>query len=269
MKLSTVLFFLFICVNLFPQQDTVKTYYDNGSVKSAVPYLNGVREGIAVFYFEDGKISEERGYLNDKVEGVVKTYYKNGNLKELFNIENGKREGPATLFDSTGSHTEDIIFEEGVRVGQEFLLVGEYREEDYQKYLAEWKLRQQQRGSKEDELSLPPKEESKIDFEEDPAYYQNAEIMPQPIGGMNALYNRLTYPIEAREKKIEGTVNIRTFIERSGEVSVAEVVEPVHPLLDEAARLAVYFTRFKPGLQRGKPIKIQMIIPIEFKLDKK
>ena len=34
---------------------------------------------------------------------------------------------------------EDVMFENGVRKGQEFLLVGEYREEDYQKLLAKWK----------------------------------------------------------------------------------------------------------------------------------
>jgi Gram-negative bacterial tonB protein. len=37
---------------------------------------------------------------------------------------------------------------------------------------------------------------------------------------------------------------------------------------DENARLSVYYTRFKPGLQKGQRVKVQMIIPIEFKLDK-
>lgn len=266
--------FLILCLQLLSfqaiaQVDTVKNYDTNGLIESAVPFLNGVREGVAIFYFEDGSVKEERTYLNDKVEGLVKIYYPNGNLKELFNIENGKREGPVSKFDSTGNHTEDIIFEDGFRIGQEFLLVGEYRQVDYQKYLAEWKQRQQQKVSKEDELSLPPKGEEKIDYEEDPAYYQNVEVMPEPIGGMEALNKRITYPKAALEKKIEGIVNIRTFIETSGEVSIAEIVEPIHPLLDEAARLAVYYTRFKPGLQRGKPIKVQMIIPIEFKIDHK
>lgn len=256
---------VFLYASLIAQTDTSKSYYPNGTLKSAIPYLNGVREGVAVFYFESGAKKEERTYLNDKVEGLVKLFYPNGNLMEVFNLENGKREGPASKFDSLGTHTEDVIFSEGLRTGQEFVLIGEYREEDYQKYLAEWKQQQQQQTSKEDELSLPPKEE-KIDLSEDPAYYQNVEVMPEPIGGMEALFRRITYPQIAREKKIEGTVNIRTFIETSGEVSVAEVVEPVHPLLDEAARLAVYYTRFKPGLQRGKPTKVQMIIPIEFRL---
>lgn len=268
MKLfSSLIFFLLLNCG-FAQTDSVNYYFENGQISAVIPFLNGVREGEARFFYESGAIKEERNYVNDKVDGIVKTYYLNGNLKEVYNIENGKRLGPASYYDSLGNHIEDVIFVDGLRAGQEFLLVGEYREEDYQKYLAEWKQRQQ-RTTKEDELSLPPKEEDKINYEEDPAYYQNVEIMPEPIGGMNAIYKRLTYPKEAMDKKIEGTVSIRAFIETSGEVSIAEVVEGVHPLLDEAARLAIYYTRFKPGFQRGSRIKVQTVILVEFKLDRK
>lgn len=268
--MKLILFIILFCLleTLVAQSDTVKTYYENGKIKSVIPFLNGVREGEAVFYYEDGTMKEERNYINDKVEGPVKLFHPNGSIKEAYNIENGKRHGPATLFDSTGNSVEDILFIQGVRAGQEFLLVGEYREEDYQKYLAEWKARQQ-RTTKENELSIPPVQEDRINYEDDPAYYQNVEIMPEPIGGMEAIYKRLTYPKEARDRKIQGTVQIRAFIETSGEVSIAEVAEGINPLLDEAARLAVYYTRFKPGFQRGSRIKVQMIIPIEFRLDRK
>ena len=268
MKLILLITLFYSFETLIAQIDTLKTYYENGKIKSAIPFLNGVREGEAVFYYEDGTVKKERNYINDKVEGLVKIYYPNANMQELYNIENGKRHGPATHFDSTGNHLEDIIFIDGFRAGQEFLLVGEYREEDYQKYLAEWKERQK-KTTREDELSIPPKQEDRINYEDDPAYYQNVEIMPEPIGGMEAVYKRLTYPKEARDKKIEGTVKIRAFIETSGEVSIAEVAEGINPLLDEAARLAVYYTRFKSGFQRGSRIKVQMIIPIEFKLDRR
>lgn len=268
--MKLILFIILFCSleALVAQTDTVKTYYENGKIKSVIPFLNGVREGGAVFYYEDGTVKEERNYINDKVEGPVKLFHPNGSIKEAYNIENGKRHGPATLFDSTGNSVEDILFIQGVRAGQEFLLVGEYREEDYQKYLAEWKARQQ-RTTKENELSIPPVQEDRINYEDDPAYYQNVEIMPEPIGGMETIYKRLTYPKEARDRKIQGTVQIRAFIETSGEVSIAEVAEGINPLLDEAARLAVYYTRFKPGFQRGSRIKVQMIIPIEFRLDRK
>jgi len=85
---------------------------------------------------------------------------------------------------------------------------------------------------------------------------------------MNTIYKRLVYPIEAKKNKIEGTVKVMAFIEKNGEVSSAQVIEGIGYGCDENARLSVYYTRFKPGLQKGKRVKVQMIIPIEFKLDK-
>ncbi len=270
MKLSFFLLLIVFTVNLSAQLDTVKTYYPNGNLESVVVYEKNVRQGEAIFYWENENVKEKRNYVNDKVFGTVTSYYENGNIKELYSIEDGRRDGPATFYDSTGSVVEDVMFENGVRKGQEFLLVGEYREEDYQKLLAEWKERQDQREKENgnDDLNLPPVEEDKMDMEDDPAYYSNVEVMPEPIGGMNTIYKKLVYPVQAKEKKIEGTVKVRAFIEKNGEVSSAEVVEGIGYGCDENARLSVYYTRFKPGLQKGKRMKVQMIIPIEFKLEK-
>ena len=270
MKFFFVLMFLCFTINLSAQLDTVKTYFPNGNLESVVVYEKNVRQGEAIFYWENGSIKEKRNYVNDKVFGTVTSYYENGNMKELYSIEDGRRDGPATFYDSTGNVIEDVMFENGVRKGQEFLLVGEYREEDYQKLLAQWKERQDQREKQNgnNDLNLPPVEEDKTDMEDDPAYYSNVEVMPEPIGGMNTIYKKVVYPVQAKEKKIEGTVKIRAFIEKNGEVSSAEVVEGIGYGCDENARLSVYYTRFKPGLQKGKRMKVQMIIPIEFKLDK-
>lgn len=266
-----ILFFtsVLLLTNTYAQVDTVKTYYPNGNLEAVVVYENNIRQGEAIFYWDNGRVKEKRNYVNDRVFGTVTTFYSNGNIKELFSIEDGKREGPATYYDSTGSVADDVIFERGVRNGQDYLLVGEYREEDYQKLLAKWKERQLQKDSEKNDRNLPPVEEDKTDLDDDPAYYMNVEVMPAPIGGMNTIYKKLVYPNEAIENKIEGTVKIQVFIEKNGEVSSAQVVEGIGYGCDENARLSVYYTRFKPGLQKGKRIKVQMIIPIEFKLDQK
>lgn len=259
-----------IFFKLAAQRDTVKTFYSDGKIESIVIYEKNIRQGEALFYYENGNLRERRNYLNDKVFGTVTTYYENGKIKELFSIEDGKRDGPTTYYDSSGNVIEDIIFENGLRKGQEFLLVGEYREEDYQKLLAEWKARQEQKkNNNKEDLNLPPVEEDKINMDDDPAYLLSPEIMPEPIGGMNTIYKKLVYPVEAKEKKIEGIVKILAFIEKNGEVSSAQVLEGIGYGCDENARLSVYYTRFKPGLQKGKRVKVQMIIPIEFKLDRK
>ena len=267
MKFIFFSIFVLMTVNILAQLDTVKTYYPNRNLEAVVVYEKNIRQGEAIFYWENGNIKEKRNYVNDKVFGTVTSFYENGKMKELYSVEDGRRDGPATFYDSTGNVIEDVLFENGVRKGQEFLLVGEYREEDYQKLLMEWKERQIQRNNEKEDLNLPPVEEDKTDLEDDPAYYMNVEVMPEPIGGMNTIYKKLVYPQEAKENKIEGTVKIRAFIEKNGEVSSAQVVEGIGYGCDENARLSVYYTRFKPGLQKGKKIKVQMLIPIEFNLD--
>lgn len=261
-----IIFFLLTYTAVYAQQDSIVTYYPDGKIESVIHLNNGVREGVALFYYENGNLKEERNYLKDKVEGVVKLYYPNGNLKEMFNIENGRREGPASYFDSNGVHIEDVFFAEGFRKDQEFALIGEYRMEDYQKLLEQWKRRQEERNKKSEDM--PPEQVEEKDFDDDPAYFLNAEVMPEPIGGMNTIYRKLIYPEEARKKKIEGTVKILAFIEKDGEVSNASVVEGIGYGCDEVARLAVYYTRFKPGLMKGKRVKVQMIIPVEFRLNR-
>ncbi|MDP2364486.1 MAG: TonB family protein [Ignavibacteria bacterium] len=269
MKFFLLLLLFLLSQESSAQKDTIKTYYPNGNTEAVVVYEKNIRQGEAIFYWENGNVRQKINYVNDKVSGTVTPYYENGKIKELYSIEDGKRDGPAALYDSTGKVIEDMIFENGLRNGQEFLLVGEYREQDYQKLLTQWKERQQQRDKQNSDggLNLPPVQEDKTDLEDDPAYYLNVEVMPEPIGGMNTIYKKIIYPVEAKEKKIEGIVKILTFIEKNGEVSSAQVVEGIGYGCDENARLSVYYTRFKPGLQKGKRMKVQMTIPIEFKLD--
>lgn len=251
----------------YSQTDSAVTYFPDGKIESITYFNKSIREGKFILYYENGNIKEERHYQNDKVSGVVKTYYPNGTIKEIFNIEDGKREGVSSYFDSNGVHIEDILFEKGLRKGQDYNLVGEYRYEDYLKLLEEWKRKQEELNKENSDL-IPPKAIDETNFEDDPAYFVNVEILPEPIGGWNTIYNKLSYPKEARQKKIEGTVKILAFIEKNGEVSSASVIEGIGYGCDENARLAVYYTRFKPGILKGKQVKVQMEIPIEFSLSK-
>jgi TonB family protein len=261
--------FLFI-IDVSAQQDTVKTYYPNGNLETVIVYEKNVRQGEAIIYWENGNVKEKRNYVNDKIEGGVTTYYLNGKTKENYFIENGKRFGPYVFNDSLGAVVDQAYFEDGMREGQEYVLIGKFRKEDYDKLVAKWKEQQEKKknSNSEDEFVLPPVEQPSVKIEEDSIYFADVEVMPEPIGGMNTIYKKLVYPQEAKDKKIEGIVKILAYIEKTGEVSSTEVVEGIGYGCDENARLSVYYTRFKPGLQKGKRMKVQMIIPIEFKLDK-
>ncbi|MCH7772895.1 MAG: energy transducer TonB [Bacteroidetes bacterium] len=112
------------------------------------------------------------------------------------------------------------------------------------------------------EAPPPPKE----DIEEEPTYFVAVEEMPSPIGGIKAIQEKIVYPEIAKRAGVEGKVYVLAFVNEQGEVTKAQVIKGIGAGCDEAALNAVLKTRFTPGKQRGKPVKVQVSIPIIFKL---
>lgn len=102
--------------------------------------------------------------------------------------------------------------------------------------------------------------------EEAPTYFVAVEEMPEPIGGIKGIQERITYPEIAKRAGVEGKVYILAFVDEAGNVTKAQVLKGIGAGCDEAARDAVLATKFKPGKQRGVPVKVQVSIPIIFKL---
>jgi protein TonB len=113
------------------------------------------------------------------------------------------------------------------------------------------------------EAPPPPKEEK---VEEEPTYFVAVEEMPEPIGGIKAIQEKIVYPEIAKRAGVEGKVYVLAFVDETGNVTKAQVLKGIGAGCDEAALDAVLKTKFKPGKQRGKPVKVQVSIPIIFKL---
>lgn len=97
-------------------------------------------------------------------------------------------------------------------------------------------------------------------------YFVAVEQAPGPIGGLEAIQKKITYPEVAKRAGIQGRVFVKAFINEKGDVVKCEIIKGVHPALDSAAVDAVMKTKFTPGSQRGKPVKVQVSIPIVFAL---
>jgi protein TonB len=110
----------------------------------------------------------------------------------------------------------------------------------------------------------PPKEEKKV--EEEPTYFVAVEEMPEPIGGIKGIQEKIVYPEIAKRAGVEGKVYVLAFVDQTGTVTKAQVIKGIGAGCDEAALDAVLKTKFKPGKQRGKPVNVQVSIPIIFKL---
>lgn len=113
---------------------------------------------------------------------------------------------------------------------------------------------------------LPVPSVPKDDVEEE--FILVPEHMPEPIGGMEAIYRRVTYPEIARETGIEGRVVLQFIVDERGNVVNPIVIRGIGGGCDEAALDAIQDVKFKPGLQRGRPVKVQFQLPIVFRLQK-
>lgn len=118
----------------------------------------------------------------------------------------------------------------------------------------------------EAEIAAPPppvEEEEEIPVE----FFVAVEQMPEPIGGITAIQKRIIYPEIAKRAGVQGRVYVKAFVDEAGTVQKAEVIKGIGAGCDEAAIAAVLKTKFKPGKQRGKPVRVQVSIPILFKLN--
>jgi TonB family protein len=101
-----------------------------------------------------------------------------------------------------------------------------------------------------------------------------AIVEQKPIypGGDSALLKFIAentiYPEEAKQNKIQGKVYVKFVIDTEGAVTNVEVVKGVAPILDqEAVRVIKLLPRWTPAKQRGKPVAVSYLIPINFYLD--
>lgn len=97
-------------------------------------------------------------------------------------------------------------------------------------------------------------------------YLPVVENMPGPIGGMYAIQEKIRYPEIAKRAGLQGKVIIQAFIDEEGNVTHTKVVKGLGGGIDEMALDVIRTTKFNPGLQNGKPVKVQVTIPIVFKL---
>lgn len=112
-------------------------------------------------------------------------------------------------------------------------------------------------------LNLPPPPPP-ADEEED--FFTVVENMPELIGGLAGLQRNITYPEMARKAGIEGRVFLQFIVNERGEVENPRVIRGIGGGCDEEALKAIKKAKFKPGLQRGRPVRVQYNLPVVFKL---
>ncbi len=101
--------------------------------------------------------------------------------------------------------------------------------------------------------------------------YTEVDQQPQYPGGMQALSSLLRktqkYPKEATKKGIEGKVVVQFVINPEGVPGQFEVIESLGYGCDEAVlQTCQKMSKWQPGILHGKPVPVQITLPVVFKL---
>lgn len=102
--------------------------------------------------------------------------------------------------------------------------------------------------------------------ESEPEIFVIVEQMPELIGGLTDLQRNVRYPEIAKRAGVQGRVIVQFVVTETGHVEDAVVVRGIGAGCDEESLRAVKQAQFRPGMQRGKAVKVKMTLPITFRL---
>lgn len=110
----------------------------------------------------------------------------------------------------------------------------------------------------------PPSDDEEDDGE--PEIFVVVEEMPEPMGGIAGIQDRVRYPSIAQRAGVEGTVYVQFVVTPEGRVEDAAVTRGIGAGCDEEALRVIRETEFTPGMQRGEPVPVRMSLPVRFQL---
>ena len=109
-----------------------------------------------------------------------------------------------------------------------------------------------------------------VDDPDNPVF--EVEQMPEfPDGGMSGLMQFLSknirYPVNAQKNNTQGRVTVQFIVNADGSVSNIGIIRGVDPELDgEAVRVISTMPNWKPGMQKGKAVRVKYTVPVMFRL---
>lgn len=102
--------------------------------------------------------------------------------------------------------------------------------------------------------------------------FEVVEEKPEFLNGgaaglMRYLSNNIKYPTIPQENGTQGKVTVQFVVNKDGSIVDVKVLRGVDPYLDkEAVRVISTMPKWKPGKQRGVPVRCKFTVPVTFKL---
>jgi TonB family protein len=123
------------------------------------------------------------------------------------------------------------------------------------------------------DINIPePKNISTTPEEDSLKIHTFVEVMPEFHGGLDSLTafidSILLYPKADKEMGVEGMVVVKFIVEPNGSISNPTIARSITKDMDkEVLRIMKIMPDWKPGTQRNEAKRVQMHLPIRFKLN--
>ena len=119
-----------------------------------------------------------------------------------------------------------------------------------------------------DGFHFPGDSMSVAELNEHKQVYTYVEQMPQPTVNIPKFFRKnMVYPTQARDSDIQGKVIVKFIVDEGGNITNVRAATNLGGGLEEEAIRVVKLTgAWKPGLQNGKPVKVNYTLPVVFRL---
>lgn len=279
-------------------------FYPDGHVKEVTTYENGQKIKYLSYYengnfeYKDGKYFYDTGELEkEEIDlsmelTVKKEYFLSGKVKKITYL---KRDTTAidSIFIDSGELKSRTVYQNGkISLFEEFHPAGQLcRSKEYSQDSAKAKVFSEEglllkeeiyfQSEKINEIihdssTVSPKETTQEVFtlvEEMPAF-KGCEKLESDERNLctqkeivDFIISNYYYPTFALEKGIQGKEYIRFIVDAEGNVTKITSAGGSNSILTEfAIRLVSSMPKFTPGMQKGKHVPVQYIIPINYKI---
>ncbi len=225
-----------------------KSYYPGGKVYSRESFVDGIYEGKSQWFYPNGNLKAEKEFSQGKLNGWVRYYYETGIIKEEHHVVNGILDGLSNYYYENGGLKESRNYKNGI-------LVSRHEVEYDSTYQVDLKV----------QSVVEKKEKNKYESE----FLCDADICPEPVGGIKAIEDKLVYPEHAKLYGLEGDVLIVAKIDEKGNVTDVKVAKGIGLGCDEEAKKAVLSVKFIPAQNNGRVVPAEVAFKVKFRLKDK
>ena len=98
-------------------KNVVRTYWENGNLKSELRYKDDKLNGECFWYYYNGKPEMKTTYLMDELNGETVRWYENGNIQSRYYVVNDQYEGVFESYNVYGALVKREHYKKGVLHG--------------------------------------------------------------------------------------------------------------------------------------------------------